>query len=100
MSQVSITARRRFGQWLITKPATIEIDGAPAGEARWGKAQAVEVAPGPHRLTMSFPYLGRKQVGTATIDLDLGEGQIVDVTYRSPWIVTNKGSLKVAAPAG
>jgi hypothetical protein len=99
VAQVRITARRRLLQFLILKPAVVEIDGQVVGEVRWGKPQAIEVPAGHHQLTMSFPYFGRKRTGAATADLEVGEGQPADVLYRSPWIVTNKGSLTVS-PAG
>lgn len=99
MSQVRITARRQLLQFLIMKPARVEIDGQPLGEARWGKPAVFEVPPGPHQLTMSFPYLGRQRTGEASTTLDLADGQAVDVRYKTPWIVTMKGSLKVAPAA-
>jgi hypothetical protein len=95
-----VTARRRFGQFLITKPANVEIDGVAVGVARWGKPTFFPTAAGPHRVTLFFRYLGRQRTGEATVDLEVVPEQSVDVLYRSPWIVTNKGSLTVrSAPA-
>lgn len=99
MAQVRITARRQLLQFLITKPANVEVDGHPIGQARWGQTTAYEVPAGAHQLTMSFPYLGRQRTGEATTTLQLADGQAVDVRYKTPWIITMKGSLTVAPVA-
>lgn len=92
---VRLTARRRFGQFLITKPAEVAVDGASAGQARWGGGNPTffETAPGRHRVTVSFPYMG-KQAGEATIDVDVNPDQEVALLYRSPWVATGPGSLQ------
>ncbi|HEY7073412.1 MAG TPA: hypothetical protein VH479_25015 [Acidimicrobiales bacterium] len=97
MPHVRVTARRRFMQFLILKPANVVIDGNPAGQVGWGTAKAAvfEVPPGRHRLTVNFPYLGGKPKGGADIDLDLADGVLVDVLYRTPFVVTMKGSLQI-----
>jgi hypothetical protein len=94
-SGVRITPRKRFGQFLITKPAAVEIDGAAVGAGRWGRPEFFAAEAGPHQLTVFFRYLGRQRTGEATIQLDVPADQAVDIEYRSPWIVTNKGSLTV-----
>jgi hypothetical protein len=96
MARVQVTAKRRFMQFLITKPANIEVDGVPTAQARWGKAQVVDVPPGRHRVTASFPYFGKKRLGEASVDVDVVEGQVADVTYHTPRIVTNAGTMSVA----
>ena len=99
MAQVRITAKRQLMQFLITKPALVEIDGQPIGEARWGQTTVFEVPAGTHQLTMAFRYMGRPRIGEATTTLQLADGQAVDVRYKTPWLVTMKGSLKVAPAA-
>jgi hypothetical protein len=97
---IQVTARRRFGQFLITKPASVEIDGVAVGAARWGKPTFFPAAAGQHRVTVFFRYLGRQRTGEASVDLEVAPDQAVDLLYRSPWIVTNNGSLRVrSAPA-
>lgn len=92
-SGVRVTAKRRFGQFLIMNAPHVEIDGVPVGEAPWGKPAHFGAAPGRHHLTVFFRYLGRQRTGEASLDVDLPPDQTVEVLYRSPWIVTNKGSL-------
>jgi hypothetical protein len=92
---ISITAKRRFGQFLITKPADVTLDGLPAGTVGWGGTPAaIAAAPGKHVVTMGFRYLGR-QCGKATLEVEVPTGGSVALLYRSPWVVTSKGSLKV-----
>lgn len=90
---VRVTAKRRFGQFMIMQSPTVEIDGVAAGQARWGQPTFFPTTPGRRRLAMSFRYLGRPRIGPADLEVDVAPDQTVDVLYRSPWIVLNKGSL-------
>jgi hypothetical protein len=92
-SGVTLTPKRRFAQFLILKPAVVEIDGNAVGEARWGGPQIFVADPGSHQLTVSFRYFWMKRAGEASITIEVPADQTVDVLYRSPWFVTNKGSL-------
>jgi hypothetical protein len=94
-SGIRLTARRRFGQFLVTKPVAVEIDGAPAGEALWGRPQFFATNAASHQLTVTFHYLGKKRTGEATLNIDVVADQTVEVGYRSPWVLTNKGSLTI-----
>jgi hypothetical protein len=55
----------------------------------------VATAPGPDRVTASFSYLGIQRTGEATTDVDVPAGRTIALLYRSPWIVTSKGTLTV-----
>ena len=71
----------------------VELDGQrqvlPWGELR------VPVAAGWHQLRVSFRYLWM-DCGAATKDLEVRGGQIVEVTYRAPWLVFLAGKLRVS----
>jgi hypothetical protein len=43
-----------------------------------------------------FPYFFPKQAGKGTITVDVKPGQVVDVTYRAPWLVFLPGKMKAA----
>jgi len=92
---IRITAKRRFGQFLITKPADVTLDGLPAPTVGWkGEPTVVAAEPGKHIVTMSFTYLGR-DCGKATTEVQVPLDGDVALLYRSPWVVTSKGSLTV-----
>ena len=92
---VRVSAKRRFGQFLITKPADVSVDGLPVGTVPWrGDGALFETEPGRHVVQVGFRYLGR-QCGATQTQVDVAEGQEVALLYRSPWVVTMKGSLKV-----
>lgn len=92
---VRVSAKRRFGQFLVTKPADVSVDGMKVGTAPWrGEGTRFEVAPGRHVVQASFRYLGR-DCGPAQAQVDVADGQEVALLYRSPWVVTMKGSLTV-----
>ena len=90
-----ISAKRRFGQFLVTNGADVTVDGAPAGQVKWsGPGTSFETAPGHHTVAMSFRYLGRP-CGAASLEVDVAPEQEVVLLYRSPWVVTGKGALAV-----
>jgi hypothetical protein len=92
---VRVSAKRRFGQFLITKPADVSVDGMKVGTAPWkGPGTLFELAPGRHVVQASFRYLG-KDCGPAQAQVEVAEGQEVALLYRSPWVVTMKGTLAV-----
>jgi hypothetical protein len=94
-SGIRITAKRRLAQFLIRKPAEVQIDGAAAGEARWSQPTLFPTTVGTHEIAVGFPYMGKKIIGVCTAQVDVAADQTVDVMYRTPWIVTMKGSIKV-----
>jgi hypothetical protein len=91
MISITITAKRRFAQFLITAPARVEIDGTEIGTVRWGKSETFAVPDGPHELTMCFKYLGKPRVGVATFEI---LGQPMALIYRTPFVVTRPGTIK------
>jgi hypothetical protein len=92
---IRITAKRRVAQFLIWKPAAVQIDGASVGEARWRQPVFFPTAVGTHEVAVGFPYLGKKIVGIGSAQVDVAADQVVEITYRTPWIVTMKGSIRV-----
>ena len=94
-TSIRIWGKRRFGQFLITKPVDVSVDGLQVGTAPWKEPGTVyELEPGRHVVQASFPYLART-CGPAQVQVDVAEGQEVVLLYRSPWVVTMKGTLAV-----
>jgi hypothetical protein len=96
---VRLTTHRRFGQSVIMKPFTVEIDGIAVGQARWNRPEFFTTGPGPHRVTVSFPYLWKKRLGEATIEFNARADQTIDAEYRLGGLVRGRGSLSIAAVA-
>jgi hypothetical protein len=94
-TRIAVTPKRRFGQFLINKPVVIEIDGVEVGVGKWAKNTEFATTPGPHVVTVSFPYLGKWRIGEAALSVTVVEGAKTELLYRTPWIVTNGGSLSV-----
>jgi hypothetical protein len=93
VGSIRIVPKRRFGQFLIYKPATVEIDGVIAGSVKWRNETAFTVAPGTHEVTVSFAYFGKPRLGVATTSVTATDTSITSLLYRTPLIVTGKGSL-------
>jgi len=94
---VRLTTHRRFGQSVIMKPFTVEIDGVAVGQARWNRPEFFTTAPGRHLLTVSFPYLWKKRLGEATIEFDTCVDQTIDAVYRLGGLVSARASLSIPA---
>jgi hypothetical protein len=63
--------------------------------APWGMSD-YQVNPGRHRVSVGFRYFFGRNMGGATIDVDVGAGQAVLVSYRSPFVVFSPGEISVA----
>lgn len=59
----------------------------------WGRLRFPVVA-GWHQLRVSFRYLWM-DCGTATKDFDVRGGDVVELTYRAPWLVFLPGTLRM-----
>jgi hypothetical protein len=96
---VRLTTHRRFGQSVIMKPFTVEIDGVAVGQARWNRPEFFTIGPGRRRLTVSFPYLWKKRLGEATLEFDARADQTIDAEYRLGGLVRARPSLSIAGAA-
>ena len=71
----------------------VTIDGA-SSELKWGE-HFFPVAPGQHEVGVAFKYLyGPMGANGATVQVT--EGRVTQVAYKSPFIVFMKGKISVA----
>ena len=90
---VEVTAKFFFLAWILYFiTPTIEVDGPPY-RRKWG-THSFDLAPGHHRVEVSFPYLFGKRMGANSIELDLAPGQIRRIRYRAPFLVFMKGRIQ------
>jgi len=75
--------------YFFFKP-TIVIDGV-ATKTTWG-TQFFGVAPGRHHVHVFFRYFFM-DAGKGDVDVDVAEGQVRKVNYRTPWFVFSKGKI-------
>jgi hypothetical protein len=82
----------------LFKP-TVEIDGQPI-PAKWG-TQFIPVQPGTHSVSLYYRYLFFKRANAATTQATLSEGQVLQITYKTRWLVFLPGKIDVQpwAPA-
>ena len=80
---------------LFLFPAKARVDGGEEIATGWG-TNDIPVTAGSHRLTVYFPYLFvMKQAGKGEIEVNVAEGETVNVRYRAPWIVFLAGKLQI-----
>ena len=53
------------------------------------------VPPGPHRIQMSFPYLGSDTTGLAATELTVNPGDRLEISYKMPVFVFNPGLISI-----
>ncbi|MCW2968627.1 MAG: hypothetical protein JWM71_2399 [Solirubrobacteraceae bacterium] len=79
---------------LLLFPARASVDGAAEQKVGWGTTD-LSVSPGSHRIEVWFPYFFVFNVGKASTEVSVQEGQTVQVTYKAPWLVFLPGKIKV-----
>jgi hypothetical protein len=77
---------------LLLFKTTVTIDGSP-NELPWGE-HSFPVQPGSHSVAISFKYLFG-DMGRAAVNVELAPGAVVQVHYRSPWLVFMAGKVSV-----
>jgi hypothetical protein len=64
----------------------ISVDGV-ANQASWGVTR-IPVAPGRHQVEVWLPYLFARHMGRNGIVVDVAQGSVVAISWRSPWLVS------------
>jgi hypothetical protein len=93
---IRVTASFMPLMWIlyIIKPH-IGVNGSDVVGA-WKQPMFFPTGPGQHNVMAYFPYFFPKQAGKGTIAVNVAPGQVVDVTYRAPWLVFLPGKMKAA----
>ncbi len=96
-SQTGIRVTAKFFplMWILyfIKPH-MGVDGSDV-PAAWKTATFFPVAAGQHTVTAYFPYFFPKKAGLGELAVEVAPGQVVDVTYKAPWIVFLKGKMAI-----
>jgi hypothetical protein len=79
----------------LFKPV-ISVDGV-ANKVNWGETH-IPVAPGRHQVEVWLPYLFYKFMGRNGIVVDVAQGSVVKISWRSPWLVFLQGPIRVTDP--
>jgi hypothetical protein len=77
----------------IWKPV-IEIDGQQI-PAKWG-TQFLPVVPGSHRIRVFYKYYWFLPANSAQVDINLVEGQVVQINWKARWMIFLKGKITTA----
>jgi hypothetical protein len=75
----------------------MHIDDGIAVQQPWG-THFFPVEPGRHSVRCYVPYLWYRTMGDNSTWVDVAPGQVVDVRWKSPWLVFLKGSFTVGNP--
>ena len=70
---------------------TVEVDGQ-AQKGAWS-SRFVPLTPGSHRVDVYFRYLFKARCCEAGTTVELREGQVVELEYQAPQLMTSPGRL-------
>jgi hypothetical protein len=79
-------------------PLTIDVDGVES-KGVW-KEQFLNLAPGTHRLSVSWKLYWVLPVNKGTLDVTVQQGVVVPVRYKVRWIFLLPGKLFLDTTAG
>jgi hypothetical protein len=77
---------------LLLFPAQASVDGGETQKVGWGTTD-LQVTPGSHRIEVWFPYFFVFNVGKASTEVTVAEGETKTVTYKAPWLVFLPGKI-------
>ena len=98
MTGIQLDAKQSIWYLLTTlMPLVVEVDGVQS-KGVWGP-QLLHLAPGPHRLTVSWRLYWLVPVMKGTLDVTLYPGQVAPVRYKVRWFILLPGKLFVEAAA-
>ena len=67
----------------------IHVDDGYAIDEPWG-THFFALPPGRHTVRCYVPYLFYKTMGDNSVSVDVAPGQVVDVQWRAPWLVSSR----------
>ncbi|MER5432327.1 hypothetical protein [Streptomyces sp. NPDC002588] len=70
---------------------TVEVDGK-AHKGAW-RSRFIPTTPGSHQVNVYFRYLFKTRCCEAGITVEVREGQMVELEYRAPQLMTSPGRL-------
>lgn len=91
-----IQLNAKLSLWFILDmifPLIIEVDGQES-KGQWGQ-QLLNVAPGQHRISVSWKMYWLLPVNKGTLDITVNPGQVVPVRYKVRWLFLLPGKLYI-----
>ena len=71
------------------------IDGGPPIAVAWGRT-FFPLEPGTHTVRCYVPYLFYRFMGDSSATVEVAPGRVLEVRWRSPWLVFLKGNFSLA----
>jgi hypothetical protein len=89
---ISLDAKQAIWWILVTiQPLIVEVDGVQT-KGTWGD-QTLPVAPGSHRISVSWKFYWVLPVQRATLDVTVDPGAVVSLRYKVRWLIFLPGKL-------
>jgi hypothetical protein len=91
---IRLNAKQAIWWLLVTiQPLIVDVDGAPA-KGTWGE-QTLPVAPGNHRVSVSWKFYWILPVQRGTVDVTVEPGAVVSLRYKVRWLIFLPGKLHI-----
>jgi hypothetical protein len=92
---IRLNAKQAIWWFLVTiQPLVVEVDGVTT-KGTWGD-QTLPVAPGNHRVSVSWKFYWVLPVQRGTIDVTVDPGTVLSLRYKIRWLIFLPGKLKLA----
>jgi hypothetical protein len=89
---ISLNAKQAIWWILVTiQPLIVEVDGVQT-KGTWGD-QTLPVAPGSHRISVSWKFYWVLPVQRATLDVTVDPSAVVSLRYKVRWLIFLPGKL-------
>jgi hypothetical protein len=82
---------------LKARPLRVAIDGGEEQDMSLSKPNDVEVEAGAHHVEMYVAWMLPAKMGPVEVDVNLKDGETVELVYKPPWIRTKPGKLTVSS---
>jgi hypothetical protein len=91
---IRLNAKQAIWWLLVTiQPLIVDVDGAPS-KGTWGD-QTLPVAPGNHRVSVSWKFYWILPIQRGTVDVTVEPGAVVSLRYKVRWLIFLPGKLYI-----
>lgn len=91
---IRLNAKQAIWWILVTiQPLIVEVDGVKS-KGNWGE-QMLSVAPGTHRVSVSWKFYWLVPIQRGTQDVTVNPGTVLSLRYKVRWLIFLPGKLYV-----
>jgi hypothetical protein len=91
---IFVTCKKGALQWMITEKPYALVNDAETKQLSWKEPALIPLVPNmPYKITVAFPYVGKKACMPATIQVTVKEGEVQKFLYKTASTMFSAGKL-------